>query len=248
MKSDYEGVFRHPDAVSKYDDVVYAEDSYASQINRRQRHWLRSLVTAEFGPGQVTQHDFACGTGRALESLAGTVRAAHGYDTSTAMIERAVGKGIDAEFHVVDEHGSPPQPVPTDGPSIVTVFRLLLNTSADVRDRTMAFAAGALPDPGSGVLVVENHGNRRSLRHLGSRRTRRSDEWFNELSSAQIRELFARHGFVLESVHGFAVLPKGAYRVRRLRRIASAIDDAARLMPFLAAVSTNVVYVGRRRP
>jgi len=247
MKDDYADVFQQTDAVTKYDDVVYAEDSYAAQINRRQRQWLRTLVTAEFGPGQVTQHDFACGTGRALESLAGTVRSAHGYDTSAAMLERALTKGIDAQFHLIGADGAPPEPVQADGPSIVTVFRLFLNTGTAVRDRALAFAASALPAPGSGLLVVENHGNRRSLRHLGRRRRRRSDEWFNELSTAQVADLFARFGFTLKSMHGFAVLPKGAYRPRGLRRVAAAIDDVASRLPFLAAVSTNVVYVGRRR-
>lgn len=247
MKDDYAGVFRQTDAVAKYEDVVYAEDSYASRINRRQRQWLRSLVSAEFRPGQVTQHDFACGTGRALESLAGTVRAAHGYDTSAAMLERALTKAIDAEFHFIDADGAPPEPIRGDGPSIVTVFRLFLNASPEVWDRTMAFAASALPTPGSGLLVVENHGNRRSMRHLRRRRRRQSDEWFNELSTAQVADLFARFGFTLQSMHGFAVLPKGAYRIRRLRRAAAAIDNVASRLPFLAGVSTNVVYVGRRR-
>ncbi|MBA3252352.1 MAG: class I SAM-dependent methyltransferase [Geodermatophilaceae bacterium] len=247
MKTDYSGVFRHNAAVAKYDEVVYAEDSYAFEINRRQRSWLRALVAAEFGAGRTTQHDFACGTGRAIESLAGAVRAAHGYDSAEPMLARAAAKGLDAQLHLIEEAGASPVPATTAPPSIVTVFRLFLNVSPAVRDRAVAFAGAILATADSGVLVIENHGNRRSLRHFARRPRRGSDAWFNELSTHEVKQCLDRQGFVLESIHGFALLPKGAYRVRWLRRIAGAIDETASRLPFLAPVSTNVVYVARRR-
>jgi hypothetical protein len=42
------------------------------------------------------QHDFACGTGRAIRQLRGLVREAHGYDTSATMLAqaRATGRGL----------------------------------------------------------------------------------------------------------------------------------------------------------
>ena len=111
----------------------------------------------------------------------------------------------------------------------------------------MAFAGAILATADSGVLVIENHGNRRSLRHFARRPRRGSDAWFNELSTHEVKQCLDRQGFVLESIHGFALLPKGAYRVRWLRRIAGAIDETASRLPFLAPVSTNAVYVARRR-
>ena len=39
------------------------------------------------------QHDFACGTGRAIRLLHGLVRAAHGYDVSAVMLAKARESG-----------------------------------------------------------------------------------------------------------------------------------------------------------
>ncbi len=81
MTSDYTLVFQDTEAVEKYESVTYAPDTYASRINDRQRDYLRTLVRREFGPNAPVQHDFACGTGRAIRTLHGLVREAHGYDT-----------------------------------------------------------------------------------------------------------------------------------------------------------------------
>ena len=82
MTTDYTRVFQDTDAVEKYETVTYAPDSYASRINERQRAYLRDLVVRQFGDRRPAQHDFACGTGRAIRTLHGLVREAHGYDTS----------------------------------------------------------------------------------------------------------------------------------------------------------------------
>src|SRR5207244_8319498 len=165
--------------------------SYSWHVDRRQRTYLRRLVRRQFGADRPTQHDFACGTGRAIRMLRGLVRGAHGYDTSAAMLAQAHAAGLGAELHEVTEHGPLPQPATTDGPSLVTVFRLLLNAPGDVRERAIGFAATILPHHDAGVLVVENHGNRHSLRHFSARR-HANDPWFSELSHGDVREVL-RH-------------------------------------------------------
>ncbi|MEU7867889.1 class I SAM-dependent methyltransferase [Dactylosporangium sp. NPDC049140] len=90
------------------------------------------------------QHDFACGTGRAIKLLHGVVRAAHGYDSSEQMLAKAREAGVYAKLHQVSEDGPVPEPATVDGPALVTVFRLLLNAPKDVRDRAIAFAARIL--------------------------------------------------------------------------------------------------------
>jgi SAM-dependent methyltransferase len=193
MRADYTQVFQDTEAVTKYDDVQYAPDSHSTAVNVRQRRYLRRLVRDAFPQQSPTQHDFACGTGRAVELLHGLVRDAHGYDTSEAMIERAQANGRFASWHVVAATGPVPAPAPTPGPSIVTVFRLLLNVPDDVRDRAIAFAARTLPTYTSGLLVVQNHGSARSLRHL-RHRAKAGNPWYSELSDEQVYELLDRHG------------------------------------------------------
>jgi hypothetical protein len=163
------------------------------------------------------------------------------------MLERARAAKVRAELHVIAPDGPVPTPVPTEAPALVTCFRLVLNAPDEVRDRAIAFAASVLADPESGLLVVENHGNRSSLRHLGARR-HVGDPWFAELAHAEVARLLGRHGFEIVEMRGFAICPPGAYRKDWLRPVAQRIDDLAARIPFLARYCTDVLYVARRTP
>jgi predicted TPR repeat methyltransferase len=247
MRTDYAEVFQSEAAVEKYERVVYAPETYATAVSGRQRAFLRRLVRREFTARRPIQHDFACGTGRAIKLLHGVVRAAHGYDSSAQMLAKAEEAGVYAKLHQVTEDGPVPEPATVDGPALVTVFRLLLNAPKDVRDRAIAFAARVLPEADSGLLVVENHGNRSSLRHLRHRQ-HRGNEWFAELQHAEVEQLLARHGFEVIDRRGFAVFPAGAYRREWLRPMARRADDLATRSRRLSAVATDVLYVARRIP
>ena len=240
MTSEYSKVFQDSDAVDKYEHVTYAPDSYASRINERQRAYLRKLVARQFNTAPV-QHDFACGTGRAIRTLHGLVREAHGYDTSAEMMAKAAEVGSRAHWHQVPMDGPVPTPVPAGYPAIVTMFRLLLNVPTDVRDRAIAFAAKVLPTAKSGLLVVENHGNAGSLRHLRAGR-HSGKRWFAELSHREVRELLGRHGFEVTERRGFSMLTESLDH----RMLARAVDAAARRLPGVDGFAVNVLYTARR--
>jgi hypothetical protein len=242
VTSDYTKVFQDVEAVEKYETITYAPDSYASRINERQRAYLRGLVTREFGPRAPVQHDFACGTGRAIRTLHGLVREAHGYDTSAEMMAKAAEVGSQAHWHQVPMDGPVPSPVDAGGPAVVTMFRLLLNVDDSVRDRALAFAAKALPAAESGLLVVENHGNANSLRHLRARR-HAGQRWFAELSHADMARLLDRHGFVVVERRGFSMLTQSLHA----NPIARAADAAATRLPGSSGVAVNVLYAARRK-
>jgi SAM-dependent methyltransferase len=241
LTADYTKVFQDADAVEKYETITYAPDSYASRINERQRAYLRGLVTREFGGNAPVQHDFACGTGRAIRILHGLVRAAHGYDTSAEMMAKAAEVGSRAEFHQVPADGPVPAPAAAGTPAVVTMFRLLLNVDDAIRDRALAFAAKALPDAGAGILVVENHGNASSVRHLRARR-HNGERWFAELSHEQVARLFAKHGFEIVERRGFSMLTPSMHA----HPLARAADAAARRFPGTDAYAVNVLYTARR--
>jgi predicted TPR repeat methyltransferase len=245
MRHDYTEVFQNPAVVDKYQHQVYAPDSYATAVNQRQRRYLRDLVKRSFPVRRPVQHDFACGTGRAIRLLHGLVRAAHGYDSSAPMLAMAAQVGAYASLHRVEPSGPVPEPVPSTGPVIVTVFRTLLNADQATRDRAVAFAARLLPHWESGLLVVENHGNQSSLRHLRHRR-HAGKPWFEELSHTQVAGLLARHGFRVVERRGFALLTPGWYARPGLRRLARAVDAVASRVPGLSRWAVTVLYVARR--
>ncbi len=247
MRTDYSDIFQDSRAVEKYEHVVYAPNSYSTAVSMRQRKYLRRLVRTSFPDRRPVQHDFACGTGRAVRLLHGMVREAHGYDTSGAMLEKAKAAGLRARWHEVATDGPVPEPVRTEGPAIVTVFRLLLNVPDEVRDRAIGFAARALPTHTSGLLIVENHGSANSLRRLGRRR-RSGQAWFAELSHAQVADLLRRHGFTIVERRGFSVLPTGAFRPRLLRPLVRRLDDLLCRFEFLSRYAVDVLYVARRKP
>jgi SAM-dependent methyltransferase len=241
LTTEYTKVFQDAEAVDKYEHVTYAPDSYASRINERQQAYLRKLVAREFRTAPV-QHDFACGTGRAIRTLHGLVREAHGYDTSAEMMAKAAEVGSQAQWHQVPMDGPVPEPVPAGHPAIVTMFRLLLNVPTEVRERAIAFAAKALPAPESGLLVVENHGNAGSLRHLRARR-HSGERWFAELSHEEVAELLDRHGFEVTERHGFSMLTESLDH----KPLARAADAAARRLPGTDGFAVNVLYTARRK-
>jgi SAM-dependent methyltransferase len=244
-RDDYGQVFQNTTAVERYEDVQYAPDSQSTAVNERQRRYLRRLVRRSFRDRPPTQHDFACGTGRAIGMLQGLVSDAHGYDTSAEMMERGRLNGYKAQWHLIDEDGPVPVPEPAPGPAVVTVFRLLLNVPDAVRERAVAFAAEALPRPDSGLLVLQNHGSDRSLRHLRARR-RAGDPWFNELSDQRVGEILAWYGFELVARRGCAMFPRGWYRPKATRPLVRALDDLLCAVRLLDRYAVDVLYVARR--
>jgi hypothetical protein len=161
------------------------------------------------------------------------------------MLAKAAELGTVAAFHRVEPDGPVPAPAVAEAPAIVTMFRLLLNVGDDVRDRAIAFAALALPDADAGLLVVENHGNAGSLRHLGARR-HEGRRWFAELSHDRVAQLLRRHGFELVERRGFSMLTQSWYERRWLRPFARLLDDIAIRLPAADRFAVNVLYVARR--
>lgn len=243
MTTEYTEVFQDVDAVEKYETITYAPGSYASDINKRQKAYLRSLVQRRFGGRKPVQHDFACGTGRAIRALHGMVRDAHGYDTSAEMMAKADQVGSRAHWHQIDPEGPVPNAVDAGLPAIVTMFRLLLNVDEAIRDRAIAFAAKALPDADAGVLVVENHGSANSLRHLRAGRHSGS-RWFAELSHAEVEALLHRHGFEVIERRGFSMVTQSWYDRGWLRPFAKTFDAVGTRM--FGRWAVNVLYVARR--
>ncbi len=243
MAVNYTEVFQDPSAAEKYAERTYAPGTFSSIVSARQTGWLRGFVPSAFAVPPV-HHDFACGTGRVARMLAGLVEVSHGYDTSEAMLDKARELGTPGRAHLVGPGGASPEADP-GRPALVTAFRFVLNVDDILRDQMMEFAAAALPDADAGLLLVENHGNAASLRHL--RRTfGRVDAstWFQELSHGQVRALFDRHGFDLVAVQGFTLFTQGCYR--RPWAWASKGVDAVLASP-MSRRCTDVVYVARRR-
>ena len=106
--------------------------------------------------------DFACGTGRVLAKLEPEVAVADGIDISPEMVAVARTKCTKARLQVGDILTQPE--LLQKNYDVITAFRFLLNVEPEIRRRALRRLREVIRAP-HGLLVVNVHGNSRSLRH-----------------------------------------------------------------------------------
>jgi ubiquinone/menaquinone biosynthesis C-methylase UbiE len=170
--------------------------------------------------------DFACGTGRVLASVESLVETAEGIDISENMIALARAKCEKAQFKVGDILSQPD--LLQKHYDVITTFRFLLNVEPVMRRRVLCKLREVVRES-DGLLVLNVHGNSRSLRHPAivwrrwRERSQPTDAMLNEMSPAETRTLLHECGFQVVRQFGFGVLPPTLYRTP-LRGVAAATD------------------------
>lgn len=227
MTINYADRFQQQDAVAFYDAGEYGKESYSSFIWQRQRPALEQILkdfrAAQSGPVRLL--DFACGTGRVLSALEPLVDAADGVDISENMVAVARTKCTKARLQVGDVLAEPQ--LLADSYDVISCFRFLLNTEPGLREKILRRLRAVLR--AEGRLLVNVHGNSRSLRHpaIVWRRWRERDGknnvMLNEMSPAETRKLLADCGFEVVRQFGFGILPPTIFRTP-LRRAVNAVD------------------------
>ena len=226
----YSDRFQSQEAVEFYDSKEYSSDSYSTAIWRLERPVLEAILNdlRRERKQPVRLLDFACGTGRVLSSLEGLVGSADGIDISESMVAAARAKCVKARLRVGDILADPEL---CEGHyDAISCFRFLLNAEPEMRNRILGRLRDALSAP-DGRLLINVHGNSRSLRHPGlvwrrwRARTENSDAPLNEMSPAETRDLLRRNGFEVVRQFGFGAVPPTLYR-SPLRAAAWAIDKS----------------------
>jgi SAM-dependent methyltransferase len=226
----YSDRFQKQDAVAAYDSKEYGAGSYSSFIWDLQRPVLEKIV-ADFRrtrPGPVRLLDFACGTGRVIACLEPLVDAAEGVDISANMVEIARSKCRAARLQVGNILSQPE--ILQKQYEVITCFRFLLNVEPELRSRVLNKLREVLREP-DGLLVVNVHGNSRSLRHPAivwrrwRERTQKSGAMLNEMSPVVTKKLLRENGFEIVRQFGFGMLPPTLYRTP-LRGAAAVADKS----------------------
>ena len=249
MTTNYADRFQQKDEVSFYDATEYGVESYSSYIWRMQRPVVERVVKdfRATHPGPVRLLDFACGTGRVLSALEPLVDVAEGVDISENMVAVARGKCTKARLLVGDILARPE--LLQASYDLISCFRFVLNAESGLRERVLWRLRQVLRSP-DGLLLVNMHGNSRSLRHpaIVWRRWRerggRTDVMLNELSPAGARRLLAESGFEIVRQFGFGLLPPTLYRTP-LRRVAAALDRSLAGERFWSDCAIDILYVCR---
>jgi len=229
MSISYSDRFQEKDGVEFYDSQEYGSDSYSAAIWQWQRPVLEQILK-DFRRERtkpVRLLDFACGTGRVLVSLEPLVDSAEGIDISENMVAVARTKCVKARLLVGDILASPG--LLQKNYDVISCFRFLLNVEPEMRGRVLRRLREVLCAP-AGRLLVNVHGNSRSLRHpaIVWRRWRehaeKSGAMLNEISPAETKNLLRESGFQVARQFGFGMLPPTLYRTP-LRRAAAAVDQ-----------------------
>lgn len=226
----YSDRFQQQEAVTAYEDREYAAGSYASCVWAWQRPVLERTIQdfRATHPGPVRLLDFACGTGRVLSALEPLVDQADGVDISASMVAVAQRKCAKSRLLVGDILAQPE--LLSGRYDIISCFRFLLNVEPELRRRVLVKLRRLLREP-DGRLLVNVHGNARSLRHPAivwrrrREKTAPSDDMLNEMSPAESKALLAECGFTIVRQFGFGVLPPTLYRTP-VRGLARTLDQS----------------------
>ena len=227
MTARYADRFQRKDAVTAYESGEYGAGSYSSGVWQMQQPVLERVVKdfCSTRSGPVRLLDFACGTGRELSVLEPLVAGADGIDISENMVAVARARCARARLVVGDVLA---QPGLLHGSyDVISAFRFLLNAEPELCRRILKELRRRLRD--GGRLLVNVHGNSRSLRHpaIVWRRWRerggQTGAMLNEMSPGEAKSLLAESGFQIVSQFGFGIMPPTLYRTP-LRKAAKAVD------------------------
>jgi len=220
--------FQDQAAVAAYESKEYGTASYSSYIWQWQRPVVEQIIkTHQSGRNTPSRLlDFACGTGRVLACVEPLVDTAEGVDISENMVSLARAKCRKAQFKVGDILSQPE--LLQQGYDLITAFRFLLNVEPAVRRAVLRKLREVASQPDS-LLVVNVHGNSRSLRHPAilwrrwREHTQPTGAMLNEMSPAEARALLRECGFQVVRQFGFGILPPMLYRTP-LRSVAALVD------------------------
>jgi len=213
----YSNRFQSRADVASYESLEYGVSSYSSQVWQWQRPVLEQIIR-EFQQGRKTPVrllDFACGTGRVLSQIESLVASAEGVDISENMVSLARAKCRQARLKVGDILTQ--TDLLQDKYDLITTFRFLLNVEPEMRRRVLCKLRTVVREP-DGLLVLNVHGNSRSLRHPAilwrrwREQARPTGAMLNEMSPAESRSLLRECGFAVVRQIGFGILPPTLYR------------------------------------
>jgi ubiquinone/menaquinone biosynthesis C-methylase UbiE len=228
MTTSYSERFQDSASVEDYESKEYGAGSYSAHIWNLQRPVVEKIIAElrQNQPRPLQLLDFACGTGRVISVLENLVDAAEGIDISDNMVSVARTKCRKARLQVGDILLQPE--LLRQRFNLITAFRFLLNVEPELRGKVLRRLREVISVP-DGRLIVNVHGNSRSLRHpaIWWRRWRegtvKSGAMLNEMSPAETRQLLRASGFEIVRQFGFGMLPPTLYRTP-LRRLAASTD------------------------
>jgi len=245
----YQERFLSADEANSYATREYGANSYASAIWTLQQPVLEQYLLQARQQHPAGCHlDFACGTGRITKLAEEIFSSVDAVDISANMVEWARKTCLHAHFFVgnllVTSSLCP-------GPyTSMTSFRLLLNLDPALRIPLLQQLRARLHP--EGVLILNMHGNRHSLRQPAIlwKRWRHQESlpvelMLNAMSQGETISCLEAAGFRVEHRQGIGVLPPTLYRWP-LRFLWAALDRWLSQVPFLQSFCIDLMFVCKK--
>ena len=145
----------------------YADDPWVKYLWLREQEVLRRIIREFYPSHEVRLLDFACGTGRILSALEGSVSSSFGIDVSESMLDVAKTKlrnsGLILGNLLNEKHFE------SETFDLITAFRFFVNAEPEMRIQALQALHPLLKQ--EGYLVFNNHHNRYSIRRSCQRWT-----------------------------------------------------------------------------
>ena len=181
-----------------------------------EKQHLVTLVREFFGGQKPARYlDFACGTGRATETVSPLCAATVGVDISPSMLKVAKEKVPGADFRLAYLTNEDPDLGSFD---LVTSFRFFGNAQDELRNSALKAIVKRMA-PG-GYFIINSHRNPRSLSSLLDRATG-GTAGNMDLHFGKLQNLLSSHGLKIRRVR-----PIGAWMYRSKMLNAYKPDDA----------------------
>ncbi len=219
-------------------------DSRFRNIRHRALMWelerkvLDDMVST-YLPGAVHHLDFACGTGRILQHLAGRVQAAVGIDVSEKMLDVARSHAPHAEL--IQQDITQVDALGDRQFNLITAFRFFPNAEPALRESAMRSMVRHLA-PG-GVLIFNNHRKNNSAAHLLVRLLKPPRK--ARMRPEEIRALILSAGLEIVDIRHLGFLPFWEGFMPMPIALARPIENLCARINLLNGCAQNWIYVCR---
>ncbi len=194
--------------------------------------------------GRPLALDFACGTGRVVEFLAGRFPMVVGVDISESMLAEAAARRrgallVRGDVTVGDF-------ISSRDIQVMTSMRFFLNAQEELRRSVLAWMREHLSE--DGILVCNFHLNPWSLHGLYYRAEAAlaGRPGPRVMSLRRARRLLEQSGFEVVSVHRYGLMPYRRSGLIGRPAFWMGLERLARHIPGLRALSRNFVLVARK--
>jgi SAM-dependent methyltransferase len=214
---------------------TFRKGFYALEWEQIEKPLLQRILRAIPGVEGMTALDFACGTARISNTVAGVCKDVVGVDISEAMIS-AAEPAPNVSLRVHDLISTPlDQHFP-----VATAFRFFLNAEPDLREAGMAAVARQLA-PG-GLFITNIHINADAPLGLIYRLRNRLTKTLRNrtMSRAEFVALAERHELRLKQIDYYGYTPRpGPINIPGMGIFMTVIESVGRVLPFISGRLAN---------